>query len=212
MGCLPCRPGVSRSEKGPPSPQGNVAFFEQDMALSFDERKQRVLAALGDPVANDFSPKGGLDAPIEELVNWVNAQPDWCTTSSCSGRITLYRFANKRAPRPAGSPARDAFRASTPAAAGETQQGHSPLPHAGTSLGRQRVGSGCTARTIPRASMRSPPSCRTVRCALTLFLSSRRSNSTLPQSLRTRRCRHRRRRRRQTWRCRLPLRAPHHHP
>lgn len=60
------------------------------MALSFDERKKRVLDALGD-AAQDFSPKGGLDAPIEDFINWVNAQPDWCTTSSCSGRITLYR-------------------------------------------------------------------------------------------------------------------------
>lgn len=58
--------------------------------MSFDERKKKVLDALGDS-AQDFSPKGGLDAPIEGFVNWINAQPDWCTTSSCSGRITLYR-------------------------------------------------------------------------------------------------------------------------
>ena len=59
----------------------------------FDDRKARVLAGLADE-APDNSPKGGLDAPLEELVGWINSQPDWCTTSSCSGRITLYRRAS----------------------------------------------------------------------------------------------------------------------
>lgn len=69
------------------------------MAFPFDERKSRVLAALCGDSPQDFSPKGGLDAPIEDLVNWVNAQPDWCTTSSCSGRITLYRHGPASDPR-----------------------------------------------------------------------------------------------------------------
>jgi len=54
----------------------------------FDSRKAGVLASLasGSP---DKSPKGGLDAPIAELVAWLNAHGDVCTTSSCSGRTSL---------------------------------------------------------------------------------------------------------------------------
>ena len=59
----------------------------------FDARKRRVLAALGSGEV-DRSPKGGVDAPLAELIDWINAQPDWCTTSSCSGRISLYRHAH----------------------------------------------------------------------------------------------------------------------
>jgi tRNA wybutosine-synthesizing protein 3 len=63
---------------------------------AFDLRKARSLAALSSDTP-DKSPKGGLDAPIAHLVAWLNAQPDLCTTSSCSGRVSLYAHAAGRA-------------------------------------------------------------------------------------------------------------------
>ncbi|EFJ20280.1 hypothetical protein SELMODRAFT_418563 [Selaginella moellendorffii] len=55
----------------------------------FDERKLRALAWLGSEEP-DRSRKGGIDAPIAVLIDRVNAHPDFFTTSSCSGRITLF--------------------------------------------------------------------------------------------------------------------------
>ena len=63
---------------------------------TFAARKARALAALRSD-APDKSPKGGLDAPIAELVSFLNAQPEVCTTSSCSGRVSLYAHAPGRA-------------------------------------------------------------------------------------------------------------------
>ena len=37
----------------------------------------------------DLSRKGSVDAPILDLVNFINAQPDFFTTSSCSGRTIV---------------------------------------------------------------------------------------------------------------------------
>jgi tRNA wybutosine-synthesizing protein 3 len=63
---------------------------------TFSARKARCLAALSAP-GPDKSPKGGLDAPIAALVTWLNAHPDVCTTSSCSGRVSLFAHAPGRA-------------------------------------------------------------------------------------------------------------------
>ncbi|CAI5494305.1 unnamed protein product [Closterium sp. Naga37s-1] len=54
----------------------------------FDARKAAVLAALAS-VERDKSLKGGLDAPIADLVAEINGHDDLFTTSSCSGRISL---------------------------------------------------------------------------------------------------------------------------
>ena len=62
----------------------------------FDARKAQVLAGLRSDTP-DKSPKGGLDAPCAELVTWLNAQRDICTTSSCSGRVSLFAHAPGRA-------------------------------------------------------------------------------------------------------------------
>ena len=50
--------------------------------IQFDKRKQNRLQALQLP---DKSPKGGLDAPIRELVEFINRLPNYVSTSSCSG-------------------------------------------------------------------------------------------------------------------------------
>ena len=62
----------------------------------FDARKAQVLAGLCSDTP-DKSPKGGLDAPCAALVNWLNAQRDVSTTSSCSGRVSLFAHAPGRA-------------------------------------------------------------------------------------------------------------------
>ena len=48
---------------------------------SFEERKLAALAALVNS-SSDKSPKGGLDAPIADDVEWLNSQQDVFTTSS----------------------------------------------------------------------------------------------------------------------------------
>eukprot|EP00435_Cladocopium_sp_Y103_P019936 s1314_g4.t2 len=50
----------------------------------FLARKRQILASL------DRSPKGSLDAPIVDFLNWLNEQERVVTTSSCSGRIAIF--------------------------------------------------------------------------------------------------------------------------
>jgi len=51
---------------------------------SFEVCKKNALSKL------DKSPKGSLDQPIAELVHAINVHADYVTTSSCSGRISLF--------------------------------------------------------------------------------------------------------------------------
>jgi tRNA wybutosine-synthesizing protein 3 len=60
--------------------------------MSFDAAKTSLLDKLAAGV--DFSPKGSIDAPIVQLVDFINDLPDFVTTSSCSGRISVYRDEN----------------------------------------------------------------------------------------------------------------------
>eukprot|EP01039_Chlorochromonas_danica_P008263 gene8263-9112_t len=53
----------------------------------FQQAKQQVLDNLFHGL--DFSPKGSIDPPIQELVNLINRQSRFVTTSSCSGRISV---------------------------------------------------------------------------------------------------------------------------
>ena len=70
-------PGTARS--------ASAVFGKQD---AFLQRKSAALASLSSELP-DKSPKGGLDAPIADLVADVNRHPDLYTTSSCSGRISM---------------------------------------------------------------------------------------------------------------------------
>ncbi|KAK9861886.1 hypothetical protein WJX84_010417 [Apatococcus fuscideae] len=54
---------------------------------SFNQKKTQALIALQ---AADKSRKGSVDAPIVELVNDLNRHEDIFTTSSCSGRISVF--------------------------------------------------------------------------------------------------------------------------
>jgi len=64
------------------------------MADDYTVRRERVLREIAPqgPYQKDLSPKGSLDAPIVDLINEINNSPGGCiyTTSSCSGRITLF--------------------------------------------------------------------------------------------------------------------------
>lgn len=53
------------------------------MDAQFDRQKQTSLSAV------DLSRKGSVDAPIEELIQFINSQRNYFTTSSCSGRIIV---------------------------------------------------------------------------------------------------------------------------
>lgn len=55
----------------------------------FDSRKQQVLTALLQ-CEGDRSRKGSVDAPIVDLVSSINEHNDMYTTSSCSGRVTVF--------------------------------------------------------------------------------------------------------------------------
>eukprot|EP01138_Halocafeteria_seosinensis_P007657 gb/GECG01007825.1/.p1 GENE.gb/GECG01007825.1/~~gb/GECG01007825.1/.p1 ORF type:complete len:1688 (+),score=172.13 gb/GECG01007825.1/:1-5064(+) len=55
---------------------------------AFDACKTQILRDLQNLV--DKSPKGALDAPIKGFLEWLNTLPDYVSTSSCSGRISLF--------------------------------------------------------------------------------------------------------------------------
>jgi len=60
----------------------------QQQALAFEAAKASVLAKLTDFIDN--SKKGGVDEPIQELIDLINMHPDYVTTSSCSGRVAIF--------------------------------------------------------------------------------------------------------------------------
>ncbi|KAJ1967883.1 hypothetical protein H4R34_006341, partial [Dimargaris verticillata] len=51
-------------------------------------RKPGIVADLVAAV-NDKSPKGGVDVPVQPLLQLLNSHPDYVTTSSCSGRVAV---------------------------------------------------------------------------------------------------------------------------
>jgi tRNA G37 N-methylase Trm5/tRNA(Phe) wybutosine-synthesizing methylase Tyw3 len=61
------------------------------MARGFDQSKAELLASLADGV--DYSPKGSIDFPVRDIVHLINLHKDYVTTSSCSGRISVYECA-----------------------------------------------------------------------------------------------------------------------
>lgn len=55
----------------------------------FELRKEVVLKALKSE-EKDKSRKGGVDAPIADLIGCINSHPSFFTTSSCSGRVSIF--------------------------------------------------------------------------------------------------------------------------
>lgn len=58
--------------------------------MDFDQQKAKVLAALND-AAPDKSPKGFIDAHVLPISTFLNNLANYVTTSSCSGRISIFR-------------------------------------------------------------------------------------------------------------------------
>ncbi|MBR9703233.1 hypothetical protein GOV10_04295, partial [Candidatus Woesearchaeota archaeon] len=56
------------------------------IATSFDSDKKRYIEKLGSP---DNSKKGNVDEAMWPLLNSINANEGYYTTSSCAGRISL---------------------------------------------------------------------------------------------------------------------------
>jgi tRNA wybutosine-synthesizing protein 3 len=67
--------------------------MEDKCGLHFQSDKARMLGKV------DLSRKGSVDESIRDLVEYINAQDSFYTTSSCSGRVTVFsevcRSANK---------------------------------------------------------------------------------------------------------------------
>ncbi|GMH05307.1 hypothetical protein Nepgr_007147 [Nepenthes gracilis] len=57
--------------------------------MEFEKRKAATLAAM-ESAETDKSPKGTLDEPILTLLRTLNHHPSYFTTSSCSGRISIF--------------------------------------------------------------------------------------------------------------------------
>ena len=55
----------------------------------FEATKDAVLQELA--AGHDLSPKGSIDVPIRPLVDFINSIDGLVTTSSCSGRISVFR-------------------------------------------------------------------------------------------------------------------------
>ena len=79
-----------RSAKRVASPTKLASSVTLSACPDFDQRKHRIITDLVDNT-NDISPKGSVDAPIISLVDRINATPHYYTTSSCSGRISLFQ-------------------------------------------------------------------------------------------------------------------------
>lgn len=62
------------------------------MAGRFEVRKNKILEQLDAPAGeyHDLSPKGSIDEPIRELISEINNLEGLVTTSSCSGRISVF--------------------------------------------------------------------------------------------------------------------------
>jgi tRNA wybutosine-synthesizing protein 3 len=62
------------------------------MTSRFEIRKQNILAQLDAPTDeyHDLSPKGSVDEPIRDLIGEINTLQGLVTTSSCSGRISVF--------------------------------------------------------------------------------------------------------------------------
>ncbi|KAJ4989264.1 tRNA wybutosine-synthesizing protein [Stagonosporopsis vannaccii] len=62
------------------------------MVSRFEVRKQKILEQLDAPDEeyHDLSPKGSVDAPIRDLISEINRIDGLVTTSSCSGRISVF--------------------------------------------------------------------------------------------------------------------------
>ncbi|KAI1417464.1 methyltransferase TYW3-domain-containing protein [Hypoxylon sp. FL1857] len=76
---------------------------------TFLQRKKRILdqLAVPDDVYSDASPKGSVDVGIRELIDEVNKLEGFVTTSSCAGRVSVFREGSKKGSATLDEEARD---------------------------------------------------------------------------------------------------------
>lgn len=55
----------------------------------FNQKKQHILKSVSTNT-NDLSPKGNIDELCVPIINLINSSPDMVTTSSCSGRVSVF--------------------------------------------------------------------------------------------------------------------------
>ncbi|OTA95884.1 hypothetical protein M434DRAFT_68507 [Hypoxylon sp. CO27-5] len=67
---------------------------------AFVARKKRILdqLALPDEVYSDASPKGSVDVGIRDLIDEINGLEGYVTTSSCAGRVSVFKEGSKKSP------------------------------------------------------------------------------------------------------------------
>lgn len=59
--------------------------------MEFNNKKEHILREIEkDSQFNDASPKGSIDSLCFPLINLINSHPDLVTTSSCSGRVSVF--------------------------------------------------------------------------------------------------------------------------
>lgn len=68
------------------------------MQNRFETKKRKILEILETPDEDyhDLSPKGSVDEPIRPLIAEINGIPGLVTTSSCSGRISVFSEGKKK--------------------------------------------------------------------------------------------------------------------
>lgn len=69
------------------------------LAPSFVAKKSAILRDLSTPASSyeDASPKGSIDVGIVDLIDRINKLDGFVTTSSCSGRISVFVEGKKKA-------------------------------------------------------------------------------------------------------------------
>ncbi|KAJ5595543.1 uncharacterized protein N7459_001751 [Penicillium hispanicum] len=72
----------------------------------FETRKRKIVEALSlpDTEYTDLSPKGSVDEGIRHLIRDINDLPGLVTTSSCSGRISVFLEGRQKTPAPQHEP------------------------------------------------------------------------------------------------------------
>lgn len=91
------RGGAKAQEKARSEPK-NLTMSTQKlnansvMSNRFETRKHKILEQLSAPDGEyqDLSPKGSVDEPIRDLIGEINKCNGLVTTSSCSGRISVF--------------------------------------------------------------------------------------------------------------------------
>jgi tRNA wybutosine-synthesizing protein 3 len=71
---------------------------KKPLPQSFLAKKKTILDQLSVPVSDydDLSPKGSIDVGIRDLIDEINRTEGCVTTSSCSGRVSVFLEGKKR--------------------------------------------------------------------------------------------------------------------